>query len=262
MKINKTFFVVMVLASACNLGAMSLDNVAAARFNGIVTRAQLHFHNPKWLASDHGLYERHRIIINYLKQRDLSIDEFLNFFENTFDYMLLLKMRCQLFNDPIALQVGKEIFVLFKSFKDLPFDFSDQTEFLKDAGDFSIETVVRLGIVPENEQGLEAIFWGIFKFSLEKEKNYKEINRAYAIAYVQKDIVEILDGLKNIDNFGAREVTQFGAIAAKIVLLKKKLEVIAAAQNIPVAKDLSQKVTEFFTVFMDSVRCFCSNSKN
>jgi hypothetical protein len=257
------FFVVGVSGS---LGAMkeAEDNFHwdTARFNEIVRRNQLRFHDKKWLFADKGICERHYRICQFLNQKNLSHDELIEFFETVIDYYLLLHMRWELRHDLIAVHVRDGIEDFFKGFIDLPFEYIDQEMFINEAEDLSVDITLLLGMNTAPKMGLlEAAFYRIFKFWSEPRTTDMALAKIYAIAYVQDDVLKILDGLKRIDELGARDIENFGTVAAQVIILRKKLETIGSLHRNMSAIDLSERTVIFFEILRERLIVLCSRKR-
>ena len=253
----------LVMGACGSLEAMkeSNDNFCwdTARFNEIVRRNQLRFHDTKWLFSDEGICQRHYRICLYLNQRNLSHDELLEFLETTVDYYLILHMRWEIKKDLIAANVRDEVLAFFKNFINIPFEYIDQQMFIEEAEDFSTATVLRLGMQAPLKMGpLEGEFYQIFKFWLEPKTTDNAIGRMYAIAYVQEDVLQILDGLKQVDALGAQGVENFGTVGAQVIVLRKKLETIGSLHSNMSATDLSERTALFFDTLRERFITLCS----
>jgi hypothetical protein len=250
----------LFISSWCCLGAMKpvADNSwHVARFNNIVSRAQLHFHDLTWLPSRPVLKDHHDTICEFLKQQDFSLNEFMDFLEEAFDYYLLLHKQWERSHDLIACRVRDGVFDFFNGFGDILFIFLENTEFSQQPQALSLEAAKRLSMLPHNKHGLEAAFWYIFAFQLKEQWTDEEEAKIYTFAYVQDDVLSILDGLERIDRLGYREEANFGKIAAQIIVLMQKLDVIA---NICHIKKLSWKTATFFDLFVQKVVMLCSIS--
>jgi hypothetical protein len=254
--------VLLFISHWCSLGAMKSsfgECGSAACFNDIVKRAQWHFNDPSWLASNPVLKDHHDTICEFLAQREFSSREFLDFLEEAFDYYLLLNKQWEKSHDLIACRVCADVFKFFQGFGDYPFVISDKTEFFEEPQLPSLEVEKRLGTPPLNQHGLEADFWYIFAFRLKETMTAEELEKVYTVAYVQDDLLSILDGLKRIDSFGCREEAIFGRVAAQIIFLMQKLDVIA---NLRQTKKLSWKTATFFDLFQTKVVKLCTHRQN
>ncbi len=257
----------VMMGLSCSLSAMKTENDNfcwdTAKFNEIVRRNQLRFHDTKWLFSDEGICQRHYRICLFLNKRDLTENELIEFFETIMDYYLLLHMRWEIKNDLIAANVRDEVLVFLKNFINIPFEYIDQQMFIDEAEDFTVDTVLRLGMKAPPQMGpLETEFYNIFKFWLEPKTTDKAIARMYAIAYVQDEVLAILDGLKRIDELGARDVENFGAVAAHIIVLRKKLETIGSLHLNVSATDLSERTALFFGTLRERLLALCSRKRS
>lgn len=264
MKMRVKGLIVFLVMGVCgSLGAMKQvnDNFCwdTARFNEIVRRNQLRFHDTKWLFSDKGICQRHYRICQFLNQRELSNDELTEFLETIIEYYLLLHMRWEIKNDLIAASVRDEVLTFFKDFINIPFEYIDQQVFIDQVDDIAIDTLLRLGMKATQKMGqLETEFYQIFKFWLEPTASDKAIERIYAIAYVQADVVQILDELKRIDELGARDIENFGTVAAHIIVLRKKLEMVGSLGSNVRATDLSERTALFFNILREKFVALCS----
>jgi hypothetical protein len=261
-KVSYHIMISLAVLSSFSLNAMQPNDTKffgpAASFNSIVKRAQWHFNNTSWLASDEGLQERNQLIYNLLAEQDLSIEEFLDLFEAAFEYFLMLHMRWKISRDPIALRVRDEVFIFFKGFRNIRVSFLNNTKFLQDAPNIEEETSIRLCLSPEDRNGLKYAFWSIFT----EENPEHESSKAYAIAYIQTDLLKILDDLAEVDNFGVQRVETFGRIVAQLILLIQEFKMIALVQNVTVARVLSEKTIDFLDIFMRKTVQLCSGTKN
>jgi hypothetical protein len=230
-------------------------------FTDIIKRAQWHFHNPAWLVSDPGLYECHGTICRLLNQRELKVQEFVELIENSVDFYLLAHMRWEIKHDLIARRVRDDMYNFFKGFIKLNIIFIDETRFMHAPDELKDENIVRLVRASRNRRGLKNCFLEIFKLQLTDEIVDQKDNKEYVVAYVQDDLVEILDTLDKIDRLGAREVTHFSTVAAQLVVLKTKLEIIAAIQRHPLAQQLALETAEFFVKFFQEIVNLCSCRK-
>jgi hypothetical protein len=256
-------WLILAFVTFCSLGAMkeAHDNFCwdTARFNEIVRRTQLRFHDTKWLFSNAGICKSHYRICELLNQRDLSHDELIEFLEEIVDYYLLLHMRWETRNDLVAANIRDEVLVFFRYFINIPFEYIDQQMFLAEAEDLSIDTVLRLGMKAPQKMGqLETEFYQIFRFWLKPKTTDQAIGRMYAIAYVQDDVLQILDGLKKIDTLGIQGVEKFGMVAAQVIVLRKKLETIGSLHRNMCATDLSERTALFFGTLREKMVALCS----